>query len=55
MPYDYNKRSCKMLEKCGFEIIKTKQLPDGMKGKIEIHYILSKEKYINRADNQVYY
>lgn len=44
-----------MLEKCGFEIIKTKQLPDGMKGKIEIHYILSKEKYINRADNQVYY
>ncbi|MDR0730208.1 MAG: GNAT family N-acetyltransferase [Treponema sp.] len=43
--YDYNKRSCRVFEKNGFEINKVKKLPEGMKGKNELHYLITKEKY----------
>lgn len=48
---DYNPRSMKMWEKNGFTQVQKDKLPDGQKGKWQLHYALSKKEFIESRRN----
>ncbi len=50
MPYDYNERSVRMVERAGF-ILETKNpLPDSQKAKYELLYKMSRDDYFTNVD-----
>jgi aminoglycoside 6'-N-acetyltransferase len=48
---DYNKRSQRVWEKNGFSLILEEALPQPQKGKIQYHYRLTKDEYMNKGNN----
>ncbi len=45
---DYNVRSRRMWEKCGFTLVLSEELPQPQKGKLQLHFRLTKEE-VQRA------
>lgn len=50
---DYNVRSRRMWEKHGFTQVLAEPLPKGQKGRVQFHYRLTREAYIQRRREQI--
>lgn len=50
---DYNRRSQRMWQKHGFTLVRTDDLPQPQKGKMQLHYALTRAEFISRRRSPV--
>ena len=50
IPYDYNLRSIRMVERAGFKLEYKKAISDSQKAKFELFYKMTKEDYGNNME-----
>lgn len=46
---DYNLRSQRIWQKNGFTLVRTDELPQPQKGKLQYHYALTRQEYVDRS------
>ncbi len=52
MPYDYNIRSIRMIERAGFQLEEKKPVPDSKKAKYELLYKMTRDEYKKIEEQQ---